>query len=80
MTAAALDLFGNPAMPPLLVRLDRQIDRDRPCCNNIATPQPSTRYRSLLNTSAWSTRSAPMRCSRLLRNNFNRGFAYEPAA
>ena len=36
MLAAAPDLFGNPAMPRLLVRLDRQTDRDRPCCDNIA--------------------------------------------
>jgi hypothetical protein len=33
------DLFGHcPA--PQLVRLDRSIDRDRPCCQNIATIHP----------------------------------------
>jgi hypothetical protein len=37
---AALDLFGNPVTPPLLVRLDRQIDRDKPCCNNVAVVGP----------------------------------------
>jgi hypothetical protein len=40
MLAAAPDLFGNPVTPPLLVRLDRQIDRDRPCCNNVAIVGP----------------------------------------
>jgi hypothetical protein len=35
-----VDLFGNPVTPPLLVRLDRQIDRDRPCCDNIAIIGP----------------------------------------
>jgi len=40
MTAAALDLFGNPVTPVLLVRLDRQIDRDKPCCDNVAIVGP----------------------------------------
>jgi hypothetical protein len=40
MTTAAVDLFGNPVMPPLRVRLDRQIDRDKPCCNNVAIVGP----------------------------------------
>jgi hypothetical protein len=40
MTAAALDLFGNPVTPALLVRLDRQIDREHPCCNNVAIVGP----------------------------------------
>jgi len=42
MTAAALDLFGNPVTPVLLVRLDRQIDRDKPCCDNVAIVGPGT--------------------------------------
>jgi hypothetical protein len=40
MTSVAFDLFGNPVTPPLLVRLDRQIDRGRPCCDNIAIVGP----------------------------------------
>src|SRR5215468_7468077 len=40
VTAAALDLFGNPVTPPLRVRLDRQIDRDKPCCDNVAIVGP----------------------------------------
>jgi hypothetical protein len=40
MNAVALDLFGNPVTTPLLVRLDRHIDRDKPCCNNIAAVAP----------------------------------------
>jgi hypothetical protein len=36
MNAVAHDLFGNPATPLLLVRLDRHTDRDRPCCDNVA--------------------------------------------
>jgi hypothetical protein len=37
---AALDLFGNPVTLLLLVRLDRQIDRDKPCCHNVAIVGP----------------------------------------
>jgi hypothetical protein len=40
MPDATPDLFGNPVMPLLLVRLDRQIDRDRPCCSNVAVVGP----------------------------------------
>jgi hypothetical protein len=29
------DLFGNPTLVGLQVRLDRPIDRERPCCRNI---------------------------------------------
>jgi hypothetical protein len=36
MNAVAHDRFDNPVTPPLLVRLDRHVDRDRPCCNNVA--------------------------------------------
>jgi hypothetical protein len=38
--AAAPDLFGNLIAPPLLVRLDRQIDHEKPCCNNVAVVGP----------------------------------------
>jgi hypothetical protein len=38
--SAAFDLFGNPVTPPLRVRLDRQIDRDRSCCDNVAIVGP----------------------------------------
>jgi hypothetical protein len=36
MTAAP-DLFGLVSAPPMRVRLDRSIDRDQPCCDNVAT-------------------------------------------
>jgi hypothetical protein len=39
MTAAGV-LFGNPVTPPLRVRLDRQTDRDKPCCHNVAIVGP----------------------------------------
>jgi hypothetical protein len=35
-----LDLFGQQQAPPQLVRLDRNIDRDQPCCQNIAAVHP----------------------------------------
>jgi hypothetical protein len=31
------DLFGNPTLVGLQVRLDRPVDRERPCCRNICT-------------------------------------------
>jgi hypothetical protein len=31
------DLFGNPALVGLKVKLDRPADRERPCCNNVCT-------------------------------------------
>jgi hypothetical protein len=31
------DLFGAPALIGLKVRLDRPVDRERPCCRNICT-------------------------------------------
>jgi len=31
------DLFGFQKPPPMLVRLDRTCDRERPCCGDIAT-------------------------------------------
>jgi hypothetical protein len=40
MNAVVRDPFGNPVTPPLLVRLDRHIDRDNPCCDNIAIIGP----------------------------------------
>ena len=37
-----LDLFGEPTAPPAqIVRLDRSIDRERPCCQNLATIRPT---------------------------------------
>lgn len=36
--SAALDLVG--LMNPMRVKLDRSIDRDRPCCDNIAIIRP----------------------------------------
>ena len=35
------DLFGNPTLIGLKVRLDRPIDRERPCCLNICTIGPA---------------------------------------
>ena len=35
-----LDLFGAPTPPPQIVRLDRSTDRERPCCDNLATIHP----------------------------------------
>jgi hypothetical protein len=40
MNAVVRDLFGNAVTSPLLVQLDRHIDRDRPCCDNIAVVGP----------------------------------------
>jgi hypothetical protein len=34
------DLFGHVAAPRMLVRLERSIDHDAPCCENIATVCP----------------------------------------
>lgn len=34
------DLFGEPVAPPTLVRLDRSIDRQHPCCDNLAVAGP----------------------------------------
>jgi hypothetical protein len=31
------DLFGNPTLVGLKVKLDRPVDRERPCCLNICT-------------------------------------------
>ena len=40
------DLFGEPTAPPQIVRLDRSTDRERPCCDNLATihPRPDTMH------------------------------------
>jgi hypothetical protein len=32
-----VNLFGNPTLIGLQVRLDRPVDRERPCCKNICT-------------------------------------------
>jgi hypothetical protein len=40
MSDAVGDLFGNPSAPALRVRLDRQTDRNKPCCNNVAIVSP----------------------------------------
>jgi hypothetical protein len=32
-----VDLFGTPTLIGLQVRLDRPVDRERPCCKNICT-------------------------------------------
>jgi hypothetical protein len=32
-----VDLFGNPTLIGLKVKLDRPVDRARPCCENICT-------------------------------------------
>ena len=32
-----VDLFGAPTLIGLRVRLDRPVDRERPCCRNICT-------------------------------------------
>src|SRR5262245_49378797 len=32
----APDLFGHVNVPPMLVRLERSIDHDKPCCGNVA--------------------------------------------
>lgn len=31
------DLFGNPTLVGLRVKLDRPVDRERPCCLNVCT-------------------------------------------
>ena len=31
------DLLGNPTLIGLKIRLDRPVDRDRPCCRNVCT-------------------------------------------
>ena len=31
------DLFGNPALIGLKIKLDRPADRDCPCCRNVCT-------------------------------------------
>jgi hypothetical protein len=36
-----VDLFGHPDAPLQIVRLDRSIDRERPCCQNLATIRPT---------------------------------------
>ncbi len=36
MNASGCDLFGNAVQPELIVRLDRQCDRDKPCHDNLA--------------------------------------------
>jgi hypothetical protein len=40
LNQVAPDLFGNPEPAPTLVRLDRDIDREKPCCNNLAILKP----------------------------------------
>jgi hypothetical protein len=35
------DLFGNLTLIGLQVRLDRPVDRERPCCKNICTIGPA---------------------------------------
>ena len=35
------DLFGEPTLIGLKVKLDRPIDRERPCCLNICTIGPA---------------------------------------
>jgi hypothetical protein len=32
-----VDLFGSPTLIGLRVKLDRPVDRERPCCSNICT-------------------------------------------
>ena len=46
------DLFGNPDRP--LVRLDRNTDRLRPCCQNLAVvkPRPDTMHQAELRCAA----------------------------
>jgi hypothetical protein len=34
------DLFGNPSLVGLRVKLDRPVDRERPCCLNICIIGP----------------------------------------
>jgi hypothetical protein len=34
------DLFGHEPPPPAIVRLDRNIDHDKPCCDNLAIIRP----------------------------------------
>lgn len=34
------DLFGMPTLIGLKVKLDRPVDRERPCCHNICTIGP----------------------------------------
>jgi hypothetical protein len=36
----SVDLFGHTDPAPLLVRLDRRCDRERPCCTNVAQIRP----------------------------------------
>jgi hypothetical protein len=31
------DLFGTPTLVGLTVKLDRPVDRERPCCHNVCT-------------------------------------------
>src|SRR5262245_22335137 len=31
------DLFGNPTLVGIRVKLDRPVDRDHPCCRNVCT-------------------------------------------
>ncbi|MFL6833446.1 MAG: hypothetical protein ACJ8F0_12735 [Xanthobacteraceae bacterium] len=35
------DLFGAPTLIGLRVKLDRPVDRERPCCRNICTIGPA---------------------------------------
>jgi hypothetical protein len=40
LNQVAPDLFGNPEPAPTLVRLDRDVDREKPCCQNLAILKP----------------------------------------
>jgi hypothetical protein len=63
------DLFGNPTLIGLRVKLDRPVDRERPCCNNvciIGVGKDRTPARSPAPTAA----STAAGCPRRPRNGF----------